>query len=337
MLDHSVRSMQRASAMIDQPLTIGIALLPTRRTQTHATGNVRSCRLIRKLYLHPASRAQGAITSFRRPGHVDLLPSRVRVERRDLLGKLRGVRPEVFLEYCAGVIHDEGHYAGVAVFGRISDQGKTSDHLAIHDIVGCAAFRVRSLFGDDLIVVAVIRRTALVDLVALLRRLREELAERALLVALRDRPVKPVLLAGIADEVLGIGARARAGAVLFGVFILSVDIGKKNLDGVELVAADPPVENFAATLRGIEGPFAGLAGQRDRKRIVIVADNQDGFAVAVRRDLVLGVVGFQKTLTDRVVGNLVAGRDDIVAIGTENGKLGVLIVSADGADERRGG
>ena len=150
------------------------------------------------------------------------------------------------------MIYDEGHYAGVAVFGRISDQGKTSDHLAVHDIVGCAAFRVRSLFGDDLIVVAVIRRTALVGLVALLRRLREQLAERALLVALRDRPVKPVLLAGIADEVLGIDARARAGAVLFGVFILGVDIGKTNLDGVELVAADPPVENFATTLLGID-------------------------------------------------------------------------------------
>src|SRR4029077_13561489 len=201
---------------------------------------------------------------------------------------------------------------------------------------GCAAVRVRSLFGDDLIVVAVIRRTALVGLVALLRRPREQLTERALLVALRDRPVKPVLLAGIADEALGIDARARTGAVLFGVFILGVDIGKTNPDGVELVAADPPVENFATTLLGIEGPLPGLADQRDRKRIVIVADHQDGFAVAVRRDLVLGVVGFQKTLTDRVVGNLVAGRDDVVAIGTENGKLGVLIVSADGADERRG-
>jgi hypothetical protein len=52
--------------------------------------------------------------------------------------------------------------------------------------------------------------------------------------------------------------------------------------------------------------------------------------------LVLGVVGLQKTRTDRVVGNLVAGRHDVVAIGTENGKLGLLIISTDGADQRRG-
>ena len=111
---------------------------------------------------------------------------------------------------------------------------------------------MRSLFGEDLVVVAVIRRTALAGLVAFLRRVGEEFAERAFVRALLGRPVKPILLAWVADEASGIDARSRSRAMLFGVFVLGIDIGKTDLDGIELIAADPPVEDLAATLRGIE-------------------------------------------------------------------------------------
>lgn len=58
------------------------------------------------------------------------------------------------------MIDNESHHARVAIFGWISHDRKSADHLAINDIVGGAAGGRWALLGQDLVVIVVIRRAA---------------------------------------------------------------------------------------------------------------------------------------------------------------------------------
>ena len=158
---------------------------------------------------------------------------------------------QILLINRAGVIDLEGHDAGIAVFGGVSDERETADHLAIDDIVQFAAGSVWPLFRQDAKVIAVVRlRLAAADLVAFCRRLRGKFTQRTL-VTIR-RPVEAILLARAGDSALRIDSRPRA-AVLVGIFILRVDIGERGLDRVELVASNPTIENLDAA----GGPICG--------------------------------------------------------------------------------
>ena len=72
------------------------------------------------------------------------------------------------------------------------------------------------------------------------------------------RPIEPVFLAGLTDEALRIDAGSKS-TVLAGVVVLRIDIGKTDLDRIELVTADTAIEDFAAALVGVERPCAVLA------------------------------------------------------------------------------
>ena len=149
------------------------------------------------------------------------------------------------------------------------------------DVIGGAALRGRPLLGQDLVVIAVIRRAIFAGAIALPRCRGKQLAERALLFALRQWPIETVFLAGRADEALGINVGACAGAIRTGVIILRVDISKTGLDRGEFIVSDTPIEDFAAPGCGIERPGAVfIVRHRDRKRIIIIADHQDRLVVA---------------------------------------------------------
>src|SRR6516162_11136413 len=77
--------------------------------------------------------------------YLDLLPGLIGIEPRHPLGNGFGALAEILLVDLAGMIDHEGHHTGVAVFGRIGNQRKASDHLAVDDIVHLASGRVRTL------------------------------------------------------------------------------------------------------------------------------------------------------------------------------------------------
>ena len=101
--------------------------------------------------------------------------------------------------------------------------------------------------------------------VALRGCLGDEFAKGTGIFTLRRRPIEPVLLSWLADDALGIGINAGAGAILLGVFVLRINIGKRGLNCIQLVFADTTRENLLAARRRIEAPHSVLADERYRK------------------------------------------------------------------------
>src|SRR5262249_41371504 len=152
--------------------------------------------------------------------------------------------------------------------------------------------------------------------IALGRGAGGKVAERAFVLAGLRRPVEAVLLAGLADDALGIDAVA-ADAFL-GVFLLRIDIGQRGLDRAQVVAADAAEQDFVAAGRGVELPAAVLAHQRDRERPVLVADDELGLVSALRHHPVLGIVGVEHALARVGVSDVVAGGEEFGAARPEH-------------------
>src|SRR5262249_30371363 len=149
-----------------------------------------------------------------------------------------------------------------------------------------AAGRVRSLPGENFVVVAVIGRALLADAIALRGGTSCELAERALVRVGLRRPIETVLLARPADDVLCV--HSIAGNAPFRIFLLRVDIGETGLDRAQLVAANAAIKDLLAAGRGVEPPGAILADERDRKRPILPADDQRGLVRTLHHQLMLG-------------------------------------------------
>src|SRR5258707_1203654 len=190
----------------------------------------------------------------------------------------------------AGVSEEERHLPGFSILGGVGDERTPADHLAAHHIVHCAARYVRSLFRQDLVIVAVKWRTAAADPISLTGRLGDQLSKRTIISALCRRPVQPIFLARAADDALGKNPDAGAGSVLLRVFVLSVNIGKARLYGIEFVAPDASIENFQAAGRRIKPPGRILADTGDWKREFHSTDHHERLALAVHSNLMLGVV-----------------------------------------------
>ena len=91
-----------------------------------------------------------------------------------------------------------------------------------------------------------------------------------------DRPVKPIGLAFAADELLGIFENPVGVAVFHRIVALRIDIGARRLDRLDLVLANPPVEDLLKPGLGIEGPLAVLQlSQREGERPDFIAKQQD--------------------------------------------------------------
>src|SRR4029077_2085886 len=101
-----------------------------------------------------AARSFGGALFFR----IDYLPPGViGVERGDTRGISGRAFAEILFVYVAIIVDDERHDAGVAIFGRVGDEPEATDHVAAHDIVDRAAWRRRTLAGQDLETVTVER------------------------------------------------------------------------------------------------------------------------------------------------------------------------------------
>src|SRR5262249_5172349 len=85
----------------------------------------------------------------------DLPPVMVGVELAHSRGDAASPRTQIPFIHITIVVDDEGHDAGIAVFGRVRDEPETTDHVAANDVVDGTAGRVWSLTGQHLEVIAV--------------------------------------------------------------------------------------------------------------------------------------------------------------------------------------
>src|SRR6185436_19085500 len=74
-------------------------------------------------------------------------PRRVGIVCRHRFGDLRRILPEVLLINAALLVDDEGHHAGLAVFGGPGHQREATDHVSIDYVIIFAARRVIALSG----------------------------------------------------------------------------------------------------------------------------------------------------------------------------------------------
>src|SRR5258705_6885013 len=126
------------------------------------------------------------------------------------------------------MVDDETHDARVAVLGRVSDQRKTADHFAFHEITVCAAGSVFPLRCEDFVVIAAIGNgfiARLVLSVTLASCPRRKWTERALFLARLRFPVKAVFLSRVAPKFLRVFEKSLFTAHFHGVFTLGVDVG----------------------------------------------------------------------------------------------------------------
>src|ERR1019366_355956 len=105
------------------------------------------------------------------------------------------------------------------------------------------------------------------------------------------RPIEPIVLSICAHEVLRIFGGTAGPEALGGVFALSHDISAAHFNDTEFVAANPPIENLFHACRGVEAPAGLLADQRNRKRPLLLAHDQDRLGLTVELELVCFVIG----------------------------------------------
>ena len=141
--------------------------------------------------------------------------SKLSIARR----RRQGVVAEVGLVDRARLAHHEAHHPGVAIVRREGDQRVAGDHVPADHVVERPARRVRRpAWSGCLIIVAEIGLgldVLPVDAVAVGRRPRHEVADRALRRAGLVGPVEPVARPGVADD------RAREGPQPVAVRILA--------------------------------------------------------------------------------------------------------------------
>ena len=171
------------------------------------------------------------------------------------------VGSEILLVDGTGVIDHEGHDAGISVLGGVCDQREAADHLILDDVVESSARRAGSLPLQNSIIIAMIGRRLLSDLVPFGGCLRRQFSERARVAIVA--PEQPILLARAADDALCVDPDPLAGAILFGIFVLGIDVSQRGLNSVQFIASDATIENFETPCSRVELPASPVVHQRE--------------------------------------------------------------------------
>src|SRR5579859_4438910 len=145
---------------------------------------------------------------------VDELPGHIRIVLGDCRGERVRVGAEVLLVNTALLVNDKSHYAGIAPFIGIGNQGMAGDHVAVDDVIVFTAGGMRPLAREDFEEVSVVRTTAsrgitgtgivlgrrVLGAVAFRASFGDERAKRAWSFIGSSFPVQAVVLARRADE-----------------------------------------------------------------------------------------------------------------------------------------
>ena len=128
------------------------------------------------------------------------------------------------------------------------------------------------------------------------------------------------MLARCADNALRVLIHLRIVVFLLRIFVLRFIEPATDRDRVQLVCADPAIQNFFLTDLRVEEPFPLLFHDRNWARVVLLTDHENrviGFLfIDIDRALFLRL--FSKRDRAVLILNRIVGADDLVAVGSED-------------------
>src|SRR5262245_59602265 len=193
----------------------------------------------------------------------NLIPGLVWIETLDLPGDLRRIGAEVLLIDRTVMADEEGLYARFAIARRPRNQCISCNHIPIDHIVISAASHIAPLPGENaesITEIALVRGSAGFSEFCL----DHKGSGGAFSIVIR-RPIKPVMRALGAHELLREFEHIVIVAVLTCIVLLRQDVVAAALDGGELVFAYAPVQNLFKALLGVELPALVALHQRKGK------------------------------------------------------------------------
>src|SRR5262249_23195284 len=161
----------------------------------------------------------------------------------------------------------EGLDSGDSVLRWSSDERETADHRSLDHIVQLTKRSRRSLTLQDLEEVAVVRFITVA--VTALNCLSYVFANWSVPGAIRVLPGKAILLAGGADDLLGVLIDVVALSFLQGVLVLSVHIPVTESNSIKLILTDPADQDLALARSGVKAPLPGGTHDWYRKQPVL--------------------------------------------------------------------
>src|SRR6185437_4452872 len=207
-------------------------------------------------------------------------PALVGVEAVHRLELIESGRAKVLLPHHSVLAHHERLHASNAVLCRSGHQCEASDHDALDHVVQLPQRSSGPLSLQDFEVVAVIRH---LFAVVALRDCRCDLfADRSAPCSVRVLPRQAVLLARAADDALRILVYVVTSTLLHRVLMLSLDKTMTDLDRIEFIRADPPVQDLLMTLHSVEVPLAAGLHDRNGERPFTVSNQQISVITAFR-------------------------------------------------------
>src|SRR5436190_6868961 len=146
------------------------------------------------------------------------------------------------------------------------------------------------------------------------------------------------MLARAADDPLRILIDTGVVVNFGGVFLLGFNEAPADLDGIQFVCADPPVENLLLSLFRIENPLSISAHDWNWKRPIVVSNEKDGafrvLRINVDNRLFTGL--FCERFGILSVSHWVHRRDEVFAVGTENLQKTIDVVVCRARDQSFG-
>ncbi|MEM6354196.1 MAG: hypothetical protein AAF844_00745 [Pseudomonadota bacterium] len=118
--------------------------------------------------------------------------------------------------------------------------------------------------------------------------------------------------------------------------LLHQNIGLHELDDVDLILTDAPVDELLATTFHVELPAPVRLHQGDREAVLIPSDIDARRAVLLYRDAVEIVSGGDEVLTILAIALGIVGNDHVRALLAEDREHGVTIGGPERRDERVG-
>src|SRR5580658_6088542 len=234
-----------------------------------------------------------------------------------------GLLAEILLIDNAIPVYEKGHHAGGAVLGGISDEGEALGHSAVHDVILCASGRMLTLARQNMKEIAAIRsrRAGFAFLVTLGNGRSNQGPDRALGLIVRNLPVKAIVLAFIAEDLLGVLVVLQGVVVLLRSHKLLADT-----DGRVLVAAYSAEQDLHLSGLGVEKPGIAFHPERNWCGPVFSANIQHDGAVGLFYEAVhLLVLAREIGVVLGVLGR-VTRRDDVLRIRSENSEHRFFIV-----------
>src|SRR5262249_3348483 len=189
--------------------------------------------------LHPVARLELWLLLLHRR------PRLVRIKAFHSRKELQRLGSEVLFVHYAVVADHEALHTGGAVFSGRCHQRESSDHHPLDHEIHLPK-RGSGTLALQYLEEGAVKRFIPVAVTSL-NSLGYVLADRPFPLAVGGLPREAILLAGCADDPLGVLIYVVARALLQGVLVLRFHVASTNLNGVELIPADAAIEDFLLT------------------------------------------------------------------------------------------